>query len=111
MSVAARHGVPQFNLTRDYTSVRLEGYYPWESFEDALRTLDPALKPRTLEATPDVALAFLRRYGRCATREIAAVFGIMDDEAELLLEELEVRRDVARREAGPTMLWESHKTA
>jgi hypothetical protein len=41
-----------------------------------------------------------------ATREIAAVLGVTDDDAELLLEELEGTGKLNRRVVGDGLIWE-----
>jgi len=87
-------------------SVRIEGWQPWEAFDETLRKIEPGLQPRTVDPVPRNALEVLRRHGRCATREIGAVFGTTDDEAEILLEELESKGEVRRREAGTGLMWE-----
>ena len=67
---------------------------------------DSDLRPRRLEPTRPTLLDLLRRYPRCATREVAAVFGVTDDEAEILLEDLEADGTVRRRNAGTGLFWE-----
>lgn len=98
-------GFPTMELRRGYVSVRLDGYHPWRAVDDALRGLDPQLRPRPLPAGEDSALEVLRRYGRCATREVAAVFGVTDDEADLLMDELAAKGRVLREEAGAGLFW------
>ena len=51
-------------------------------------------------------MGLLHRYGRCATREVAAVLGATDDDAEILLEELEGAERVRRRPVGSGLMWE-----
>ncbi len=53
----------------------------------------------------------LARYGTCATAEVAAVFEISDDRAEMLMDELEAEGVVIRREAGSGLLWEPSESA
>jgi len=99
-------GFPTFEVGRGEVSVRIEGWQPWEAFDETLRKIEPGLQPRTVDPLPRNALEVLRRFGRCATREVAAVFGTTDDEAEILLEELESKGEVRRREAGTGLMWE-----
>ncbi len=99
-------GFPTFEVGRGEVSVRIEGWQPWEAFDETLRKIEPALQPNTVDPVPRNALGILRRHGRCATREVAAVFGTTDDEAEILLEELESKGGVRRREAGTGLMWE-----
>ena len=99
-------GFPTFECRLGLVSLRVDGWQPWEVFEDALRKLDPGLRPRRLGATEVVVLDILRRYPRCATREVAAVLGVTDDETEILLEDLEARGEAMRREAGTGIFWQ-----
>lgn len=99
-------GFPTFEVGRGEVGVRIEGWQPWEAFDETLRKLEPGLRARRVDAAPRNALELLRRHGRCATREVAAVFGTTDDEAEILLEELEAKGEVRRREAGTGLMWE-----
>jgi putative protein-disulfide isomerase len=99
-------GFPTFDCGRGEVSLRIEGWQPWEALDDTLRKMDPGLKPKGMLATPANALAFLRHYGRCATLEVAAAFGATDDEAELLLEDLEADGKLLRRELGKGAMWE-----
>ena len=48
----------------------------------------------------------LPRHAWCATRELAAVFELTDDETEVLLEELEAENAVRRQEAGRNVFWD-----
>ena len=68
--------------------------------------MDPSLKPKEMLATPANVLAFLRHYGRAATLEVAAAFGVTDDESEILLEDLDAEGKVVRREVGKGVMWE-----
>ena len=99
-------GFPTFECGRGDVSLRIEGWQPWEAIDDTLRKMDPGLKPKEMLATPANALALLRHHGRCATLEVAAAFGVTDDEAELLLEDLDAEGKVSRREIGKGVLWE-----
>lgn len=99
-------GFPMFELRRDAASARLEGWQPWDAFEDALLEFAPDLQPSPIEPTPETVRLLLRRFGRCASLEVAAVLGVTDDEAEILLEDLEARGSVTRREVGHGLFWE-----
>ncbi len=98
-------GFPTAEVRRGAESVRIEGWHPWEEIEETARKLDPGLTPRGLEATPQAVEEFFRRYPTAATREVAAVFTMTDDDAEILLEDLEAQGRVARREAGSGPMW------
>ncbi|HEX9341034.1 MAG TPA: DsbA family protein [Thermoplasmata archaeon] len=100
-------GFPTFEITRDETTARINGWQPWEVLEDVLRKVDADVVPKVLEPTEKSVLAVLRRYDRCATREIAAILGVTDDDAELLLEDLEGRGRVSPRTVGNGLVWEA----
>ena len=104
-------GFPTFEFVRGSASARLEGWQPWDAFEEALNEFAPDLRPRPIEATPASVRSLLRRYDRCATLEVAAILGVTDDEAELLLEELEVEGAVTRHEIGGGLFWEAPRPA
>ncbi len=99
-------GFPTFELRRDVATARLDGWQPWDAFEEALREFAPDLHPASLEPSAEGVLLVLPRLGRCATLEVAAVLGVTDDEAEILLEDLEADGKVARREVGAGLFWE-----
>ena len=99
-------GFPTFELRRDEAVARLDGWQPWNAFDEALQEFAPDLRPSPLDATVENVRLLFRRYSRCATLEVAAVFGITEDEAELLLEDLEAQGAVARREVGLGLMWE-----
>jgi hypothetical protein len=99
-------GFPTFELRRGHASLRLEGYQSWESFEEALRALDGDLAARDVEWGKPAVLDLLRHYGQCATREVAAVFGVTDDDAEILLEDLLAEGAALRRDFGTAAFWQ-----
>lgn len=100
-------GFPSFDVGSVEASVRLDGYRSWEAMEDELRPFAPHLKPRETPPTGPGARDVLRHFGRCATREVAAVLGIPDDDAEILLEDLESEGRVRRLEFGPAVMWDT----
>jgi len=104
-------GFPTFEFVRGAATARLEGWQPWDAFEEALREFAPDLQPRPIDATPESVRTLVRRYDRCATLEVAAILGVTDDEAELVLEELEVQRAIVRREVGGGLFWEVARPA
>jgi len=99
-------GFPTFVIRRDDETRQVDGWRPWDAFEEIVRDVEPHLEAAPLQANEDAALNLLRRYGRLATCELAAVFGTADDDAEILLEELEGREDVIRRPVGHGLIWE-----
>lgn len=99
-------GFPTFEIRSGEETARMEGWQPWETFDEVLRKLDPDLRPFEMGAGDAAIRDLLHRYDRCATREIAAVLSVTDDDAEIFLEELEGRGEVLRRPAGNGLLWE-----
>ena len=99
-------GFPTFTLGRGETSVRINGWQPWEVFEDFLRQVDPGIEANTLEPTEASVAGLLARHDRWATREVAAVLGVTDDDAEILLEELEGKGKVLRQPVGKGLIWQ-----
>jgi hypothetical protein len=99
-------GFPTFTIGRGEATARLNGWQPWEVFEDVLLQVDPGLRGKRIEATEASIVKLMERSGRWATREIAAVLGVTDDDAELLLEELEGHGRLHRRTVGNGLVWE-----
>lgn len=99
-------GFPTFEISRQDFSARLSGWQPWEVFADILQKAHPDLEARRIETTDAFVEDLFRRYDRLATREVAAVLGITDDDAEILLEELEEKARVVRRPVGHGIIWE-----
>lgn len=99
-------GFPTFTLRKGLVISRVEGYQMWEAFDRALQQLDPNLRPQTLEANAESLTHLLRRFGRCASREVAAILSVDDDEAEILLEETEAQDGIVRRQIGGAVFWD-----
>ncbi len=99
-------GFPTFEVRGGATTIRVDGWQPWEAFDDLVRRLLPDVPPVRVEASEATVADLLDRYGRCATREIAAILGVTDDDAEILLENLEGSGRVTRREVGTGLMWE-----
>lgn len=103
-------GFPTFEITHgDGTvndTVRLNGWQPWETFDDFLRKLAPEVQPRKLEPTEAAVEDLVRRYERLATRELTAVLSLTEDDAAILLEGLEDRGRISRRSVGTGLIWE-----
>jgi putative protein-disulfide isomerase len=108
-------GFPTFEITSAdgpvNDTVRLNGWQPWEAFDDFLRKLAPAIRPRTLEPTESVVEDLLRRYERFATRELTAVLSLTEDDAAILLEGLEDKGKISRRTVGDGLVWELPSSA
>ena len=98
-------GFPTFEVRRGPANLRLEGYQSWESLEEALRALDGDLAARELAWDKPAVLDLLRHYGQCATREVAAVFGVTDDDVEIMLEDLLADGAVVRKDYGNASFW------
>ena len=99
-------GFPTFVVRRDDETRHVDGWRPWDAFEEILRDVDPHLEAAPIKANEETALNLIQRYGILATTELAAVLGTADDDAEILLEELEGRDDVIRRPVGRGLMWE-----
>ncbi len=104
-------GFPTFELIRGLATVRLDGWQPWDAFEEAIVEFAPDLHPSPMEPTAASVRTLLRRFDRCATLEVAAVLGVTDDEAEILLEDLEAQGSIVRREVAGGLFWESVRPA
>jgi hypothetical protein len=98
-------GFPTFTIGRGEVSARLNGWQPWEVFEDVVRKVDPSIVPEALEPSPASVIRLLGMFERWATREVAAVLGVTDDDAELLLEELEGKGRIVRQAVGKGLVW------
>jgi len=99
-------GFPTFVIRREDETRQVDGWRPWDAFEEVVRDVEPHLEAPPIRADEDTALNLLQRYGMLATCELAAVLGTTDDDAEILLEELEGRDDVIRRPIGRGLMWE-----
>lgn len=99
-------GFPSFAFQRGQVRVEVDGHQPWEHFADALSKLAPDLTPKGGEPTPAGAAEVLRRFGRCATREVAVCLGTNDDEAEIVLDELVAKGEARRTTHGKGVMWE-----
>ena len=99
-------GFPTFVVRREEETRHVDGWRPWDGFEEILRDVYPNLEAAPLKADEDTAMGLLGRYGSLATCELAAILGTTDDDAEILFEELEGRDDVVRRPVGRGLMWE-----
>jgi len=99
-------GFPTFVFRGGAIAVRVDGFHPWEHFASVLTRLAPEARPREIAATEASAKEYLGRFGQSATREIAEALGQTDDEAEILLEELEAHGELIRFPGGTGLLWE-----
>ena len=96
-------GFPTFLVRNEKGEVVwITGYQPFSAFEMVLEKLSPGLKKRK----PQSILAFVEKYGRVATREVAEVFDLSDEEALAKLEALEKEGKIRRVRAGNGCFWE-----
>jgi predicted DsbA family dithiol-disulfide isomerase len=109
------HGFPTFEVRagdeRLTETVRVDGWQPWEAFDEVLRKLAPHLQPRTIGSPDEAVRDLFRVHPRLATREVAAVLGSPDDDAEILLETLEEGGVVMRSPVGDGLVWETPERA
>jgi predicted DsbA family dithiol-disulfide isomerase len=98
-------GFPTLLAIRGPRVVRIDGWVPWDLFDARLQELDPDLEPRRIEPVRASVDDILVRYGRCATREVASILGVSDDEAEILLDELAAAGTAIRMEIGSGLVW------
>lgn len=103
-------GFPTFVIRRDDETRQVDGWRPWDAFEEIVREVDPHLEAAPVTADEDTALRVVHRYRLMATCELAAVLGTTDDDAEILLEELEGREAVVRRPVERGLMWELPRT-
>jgi predicted DsbA family dithiol-disulfide isomerase len=77
------YGFPTFLIRNgEGQEIVLRGYRSFDIFETVFQKLvGDALEPRTIEASEDSILAFVRKYGRVAPREIEEVFDITMESA------------------------------
>jgi len=99
-------GFPTFVVRRGDETRHVDGWRPWDGFEEILRDVYPDLEAAPLNVNEDTAMGLLQRYGSLATCELAAILGTTDDDAEILLEELEGHDDVVRRPIGRGLMWD-----
>src|SRR3990172_792339 len=71
-------GFPTFEIRLEDVKARIDGWQPWEVFEDVLRQVDPGIAPKPVPVTEASVAEILRRYGRCATREVSAILRTPD---------------------------------
>jgi predicted DsbA family dithiol-disulfide isomerase len=82
------------------------GYTSFDAFVKMFNELaEGNLIRRELEGTDKGILAFIDKYGRAATREVAEVFRMSSSEATRRLEDLESRGEVAKTRAGNGHFW------
>lgn len=94
-------GFPTFLLRNKDKEVLLRGYQPFEMFELALKELGGGdYRPRNIEADETGILAFVRRYGKVAPREVAEVFNITPESATERLSRLKEKGLLREQKAG-----------
>jgi len=100
-------GFPTFHIkNRQGEGIFLSGYRRFEAFERAFKELaGDALVKRRIEATDGSIVAFIRRYGKVATREVAEVFNLTDQQADQKLGAIESKGVIERVEVGNGYFW------
>ena len=100
-------GFPTFYIkNRQGEAVVLNGYRTFESFERAFKELvGDGLVKRRLEATHESILAFIAKYGKVTTKEVAEVFGLTEELSGTMLRTLEVHGKIEGRKAGNGYFW------
>jgi predicted DsbA family dithiol-disulfide isomerase len=98
---------PTFIITnRQGKRVLLSGYRRFKLFESIFQDLagDELVKKR-YEATSENILAFILKYNKVATREVAEVFDLTDLHAEEMLKILESKGSIVKTTAGNGYFW------
>jgi len=106
-SASGSKAYPTFIITsRQGKRVLLSGYRRFEFFERILKDLaGDELVKKTPEATSENILAFIRKYNKVATREVAEVFDLTDLHAEDMLKILESKGSIVKTTAGNGYFW------
>jgi len=95
-------GFPAFLiLNTQGQEILLNGYQPFEVFEQAFRKLaGDELQPRNIEVGENSILAFVRKYGKVAPKEVAEVFNLTRESAMELLSQLKGKGSLKKQTAG-----------
>jgi predicted DsbA family dithiol-disulfide isomerase len=95
-------GFPSFQIrNRSGKEFMFFGYQPFPKFVELFQRLAGGeLEVREIAADEDSVLAFIRKYGKVAPREVAEVFSLSDAEVEDWITRLENRGSISRRQAG-----------
>ncbi len=98
---------PTFLITnRQGKRVLLSGYRRFELFKGIFKDLaGDELVKKTPEVTSENILAFIRKYNKVTTREVAEVFDLADLQAEDMLKILESEDSVVKITAGNGYFW------
>ncbi len=93
-------GFPTFLISHPRgRKILLHGYQKFESFEFAIREL-AKLKPNSIRADEQGILAFVRKYGKVAPKEVAEVFNLRMELAIEWLRQLKGKGLLKEQEAG-----------
>jgi len=99
-------GFPTFVFRFGERELKLRGYQEFRTMQAIIATLtDGAVQARAPEATPENVLAFLQKYGRAASVEVATVFGLPTVECETMLAQMEEAQRIRREPAGNGGFW------
>ncbi|QLG60725.1 DsbA family protein [Halorarum salinum] len=92
---------PTFRVTAGDDERWLAGSQPFDALAGALEAVEPDLDRRSPRPLPE----FVEHHGPVATREVAEVYGLDDDEAGRRLNELAAAGTVSESERGTGSLW------
>ena len=94
-------GFPTFLVRKGKREQILRGYHRFEAFEVAIELIaGRELVKRQLILSRDAVLEFVRKYGNVATREVAELFGVADDKANTVLNQLVTSKLIELHRAG-----------
>jgi putative protein-disulfide isomerase len=92
---------PTFRVAGDGDELLLRGSQPFAAVADAVETVAPDIERRE----PRSLAAFVEHYGPVATREVAEVYQVDDDEARQRLSELVADGRIEKTDRGAGFFW------
>ena len=94
-------GFPSFLITNAAgEELMFFGFQPYSTFVELFERLDAGVRLRDAAASDESILAFIRRYGKVAPREVAEVFSLSPGETGDWLERLAGKELISRQKAG-----------
>ena len=94
-------GYPSYEVHGGGEEVAMFGYHNFAAFESTFQRLaGNKLKPGRIETTDDNIVAFARKYGKVAAREVAEVFSLKISEARERLDRLASEGRLKKQKAG-----------
>lgn len=95
------HGYPTFLVRFGEKEALLRGYKRYEEFKAVMETLtEGAILERSIPASEEAIMAFIRTYGSVAPIEIKMAFDLNDAELKSTVDSLLAQQIITRREAG-----------